>query len=358
MGLFRKKRSPYWWYSIMRDGRRVFASTGTKDKKLADMSFTRMKDNLIKGELTGKLAPITVAALLERYMTYSKVNKISHLTDAARVANLTEFLGNKVAGSLTSADLDSYKAARKATLRGGKPIAPSTINRELQVLRAAYNKGIEWKLVKHNPVVRVFLSEKGRVRDRRLTPEEKAKLLSVSSPELRRFILMGLKTGGRHSEILNLKWKDVDFARNTIAFRVTKTGEPRRVPIHPDALEVLRGLPRHGEYVFADADGKRYNRSSWIRYQFERAVDQAGIRGVVIHTLRHAFASELVEKGVDLKTVAELLGHSSTRMVDQVYAHLSPSHKGLAVNLLPSEELPAAPMPTVLRELQKTGSRV
>jgi len=238
-------------------------------------------------------------------------------------------------------------------LRYGKAISPATVNREVSILKTAYNKGIEWELVKENPIEKVkFFSERDRARTRYLSGDEKARLLASVSPQLRSFCIVALKTGMRFSEILGLKWLDIDPNSNSIMLRKTKAKTIRHIPIHPDVAEVLRSLPKRGDFVFSNETGNSYNRFGWFRFHFKKAAAQLGLRGVTIHTLRHTFASELVMKGADLKTVSELLGHSTTRMSER-YTHLSPSHKALAVNLLAQEGKAPLAVPKVLQELEK-----
>jgi len=95
---------------------------------------------------------------------------------------------------------------------------------------------------------------------------------------------------------------------------------------------MLKSLPTISDYVFGNEQG----RAKWTLYRkpFEKAVKDSGITDFREHDLRHCFASDLVMKGVDLKTVSELLGHASTSMTER-YSHLSPAHKRAAVELLP-----------------------
>jgi integrase len=256
-------------------------------------------------------------------------------------------MGNKQVSEISPRDLERYKFSRRQTLRADKPITGATINRELAILKTAFNKGIEWGLVDSNPVERVkFFSEKDRARVRYLSADEKSKLLAIVSPELRRFIIIALKTGMRLSEILNLKWRDIDHNANQIVIRKSKSGRMRFIPLHSDVADVLSSLPKHGDFVLSNIAGERFSRAGWVRTQFIRAVAVAGIPDFHIHDLRHTFASELIMKGADLKTVSELLGHGSTRMTER-YAHLSPLHKSLAINLLAVESKAEQASPTV-----------
>ena len=341
MGVYKRGGSPFYWFKFRSDGKNVYGSTGATDFKVARQVYITERNKHIQRKAAGKLAPIELRDLLATYLRdYAKVNKSSFDRDEIAIRHLNSFMGDKLASELSPRDLERYKASRRATLRADKPITGATVNRELAILKTAFNKGIEWSLVDSNPVERIkFFSEKDRARTRYLSADEKAKLLAAASPELRRFIIIALKTGMRLSEILSLKWADIDLNVNQILVRKSKSGGMRFIPLHRDVVQVLSSLPKRGDCAFSNARGERYSRSCWVRTQFETLVDRIGIRDFHIHDLRHTFASELVMKGADLKTVSELLGHSSMRMTER-YSHLSPHHKSLAVNLLEAEANP------------------
>ena len=350
MGVYRRAGSPFYWYKFASDGKNVYGSTGATDFKVAQQVYITERNKYIQRKASGKLAPLKLRDLLATYLKdYARVNKSSFARDESVVEHLNGFFGEKQAADITPRDLERYKATRRETVHAGKTISGATVNRELAILKTAFNKAIEWGLLETNPVEKVkFFSERDRARIRYLSADEKTKLLAAVTPELRRFIIIALKTGMRFGEILALKWKDIDANANQLVIRKSKSGRMRFVPLHPDVSEALDAMPRRGDHIFSDAKGGRYSRSCWIRTQFETALEQAGIQDFHIHDLRHTFASELVMKGADLKTVSELLGHGSTRMTER-YSHLSPHHKSLAVNLLAVEAKPVAVSTEVLK---------
>lgn len=351
MGVYKRKDSPFWWFSFRHDGKRIADSTGMTDYKLANQVYVMKRNKHIIRKEKGEIAPIKLRDLIQHFLDdYSKANKKSYSDDLSLAKKLNAFFGEKLASEITPQLVEQYKSHRRQQPVADRQVSGAMVNRELSFMKAVYNRGIEWGLVADNPVKRVkFFSEKDRARTRYLAAEEKTRLLAVCPPDVRRIVIFALKTGMRQSEILGLRWTDIDPVANTIELRRTKSGKIRYVPIHPDVREILNSLPRSGEFVFAGERGG----AGWHgtrRAAFEKALEKAGLRDVVFHTLRHTFASELVMKGVDLKTVSELLGHSSTRMTER-YSHLSPSHKAVAVNLLPSEAPAAVAEPQVLREL-------
>jgi len=353
MGLYRMKGSPYWWYSLKNNGARVRKSTGLIDRKQAKEFYHLKRGEYILGKEKNQLPPLLLKQLLGTYLKdYSKTNKLTYSDDCSIVKTLNSFFGDKVVSEITTQLIEQYKSHRRQTTVRRHLISGARVNRELAILKHAFNKGMEWGLALDNPVRRVkFFNEKDRGRTRYLTQSEKERLLAVCPPFTRRVVLMALKTGMRQAEILNLRWSDIDFNANQITLHKTKSGKIRHIPIHPDVSTVLQSLPKGREYVFFEDSEAR----SWHgkrRVDFEAALDQAGIRDFKFHDTRHSFASELVMKGVDIKTVSELLGHSTTRMTER-YSHLSPSHKNLAINMLPVE--PEAPVakPQILKDIEK-----
>jgi integrase len=137
----------------------------------------------------------------------------------------------------------------------------------------------------------------------------------------------------RKSEILNLKWDNVDLKHGFILLDRTKNGERREIPINNTLRSTLQGITKRLDvpYVFFDPKkGKPYQN---VKRSFKTALRRAKIQDFKFHDQRHTFASHLVMAGIDLTTVKELLGHKTLTMTLR-YAHLAPAHKVNAVNVL------------------------
>jgi integrase len=114
----------------------------------------------------------------------------------------------------------------------------------------------------------------------------------------------------RKSELLNLKWEQIDFIMNTVSVMDTKNVEDRRIPLNETARKVLEGMEEKSPYVFRDAEGSTFID---IRYSFDNAVKKTGLQDFRFHDLRHTFASNLImPEGVELNDVRELLGTSES----------------------------------------------
>ncbi len=178
--------------------------------------------------------------------------------------------------------------------------------------------------------------------------EECQRLLSVCeklqgrnkiTPYLKAIILTALHTGLRKSNILGLRWDQVDLKARLITVPRTKNGEFHSIPISDVLLEELRKLLRQrlqgAEWVFA-APGKEAQVD--LRKAWERAKREAGIdKGFRFHDLRHTFASHKIMAGVDLRTVQVLMGHKDISMTLR-YSHLSPQHLHDVINRFPKED--------------------
>jgi len=183
-------------------------------------------------------------------------------------------------------------------------------------------------------LVRQRKEENGRVRF--LSPEEEQALRTVIQNAYLTHegeLDVALNTGLRRGEPYGLTWDCVDFERRQLTVARSKNGETRHVPLNDAAISALRSLQasRNGKpHVFLANDGTRLCSS---RFWFDAAVADAKLSDFTWHCLRHTFASRLVMKGVDLRTVQELMGHKTIQMTVR-YAHLAPQHRLAAVQRL------------------------
>ena len=257
---------------------------------------------------------------------YSKPNKRSSWRDEISIGHLSAFLGNKTIQEITPLDVDKYKQKRV------KEVSPSTVNREITCLKHIFNKAKEWKKIKENPIASVRLFKVDNKRIRYLEKEELARLVDTCPDYLRPIVIVAFNTGMRKSEILHLKWSEIDVRNKIIYLVQTKNREVREIPMTDLVFKTLLKVSKNpnSPYVFCKKDGSPYRD---IRGGFTNALKRAGIGDFRFHDLRHTFASHLVMAGVDLKTIQELLGHKTFEMTLR-YSHLSPDHKRRAIEIL------------------------
>lgn len=158
----------------------------------------------------------------------------------------------------------------------------------------------------------------GKPRERVLSPADTQRLLAVVPAKRRDYVLVYRLTGIRFSELYQIEATDIDFAENTVRIRGTKTdGADRVIPMHPNVATILRErtVTRPGLPLF-----EMWSTSS--HRELQRYATNAGLGRLSFNDLRRSFATELVMAGESTPKIAALLGHRSTRMVEQVYGRI------------------------------------
>ncbi|MFI5323998.1 MAG: tyrosine-type recombinase/integrase [Thermodesulfobacteriota bacterium] len=245
---------------------------------------------------------------------------------------LIELYGDKKLSEISPKDIDDFKEIR---LRDAKP---ATVNRELSTLRQIYNLAKRWrKFFGENPVSIAGLLPEENIQERILTLEEEEKLLSFSNDHLKPIIITALSTGMRKSEILTLRWTNIDLESGVITIEQTNTKNKkmRRVPISSSLRTLLIELKLKGggnEFVFLSLAGTPYKNHESLKGAFERVCEKAGIAGFRFHDLRHTAATRMIERGASIVAVSKILGHSDLKMTMR-YSHPEESLKE-AVELL------------------------
>ncbi len=217
-------------------------------------------------------------------------------------------------------------------------------HRELSVSKNLFFRARDWgKYEGENPVSRVKMVKESSGRLRFLEPSEEQRLLAHASEPLRTVILVGIYSGLRvKSEGLTLRKADIDLKRSLLTVRDTfaKNRETRTVPINKERLlEPLRKQMARStsEWVFTLKDNVTQYKS--FRTAFETACRNAKLTDVTPYVLRDTFASRLAMAGVDLRTIQDLGGWKTLKMVER-YSHLGPSHNAEAVEKISNHFTP------------------
>jgi excisionase family DNA binding protein len=262
---------------------------------------------------------------------YAKANKRTWKNDFSQLeGHLKPFFGASRLQCISPLQIERYRAQR---LNSGASRA--SVNREMALMKKMFNLAIDWSMTDSNPVRKVrFFSEKDNLKERILTREEEARLFQAATGHLKPILTVALNTGMRLGEILGLTWEQVDFRKRLIRVEKTKNGKIRFIPINEltaHTLMTLRSKDGSSGHVFMNPGTGKPLR--WVRRAFTGACRRAKIKGLRFHDLRHTFATRLVEKGVDIITIKELLGHSSVKVTER-YTHPNHALKRDAVELL------------------------
>jgi integrase len=328
------KRGKKWYISYYLYGKQVKRAIST-DRRIAERVLADTIKRLDLQKFRIENPNISWEEFVEKYLSYSKTNKRpkSVQRDVATIKIFTDLMKPIKVASLTPQMFEDYKAKR---VESG--VKPSSVKRELNTLKNMVRKAYEWGYLPEN-----FSSQIKKLKDsnqakkvRFFSKEEIEKLLKVSSETVKRIILIGLNTGFRIGEIVNLTWDDIDFNRKVAIVQAKQDWQPkdndlREVPLKDNFVKTLKEWKQNtkSQYVL----GKKFT-TEQASSLFRKYARLAGITDASAHILRHTFASYLAMAGVDLYTIAKLLGHSNISTT-QIYAHLLPDILRNAVNKLP-----------------------
>lgn len=297
---------------------------------------------------------LAVGGLIDRYLEDGPATKLSKrasswITDAANLnRHIRPILSSKIANAVTKADatraVRDIASGKTATYEKTKPRGrarvtggEATARRTAAVASAMFTWGCEHGLVATNPFAGIKL-HRAPVRERFLSRDEAGRFLDAIADLRKNFSLsetfadalwLLLLTGARKTEILGLRWSEVDQLRKVLVLPPErtkaggKTGE-RRISLSAPALEILsrrrEGSNAESSFVFPAARGEGH--AIGLRREFMKVRTKANLVGLRIHDLRHSFASFAVADGASLFLIGKLLGHASARTTER-YAHLS-----------------------------------
>jgi len=253
---------------------------------------------------------------------------------------------NRLADFLGSNGVRSWEECRPIHLRSyllwlrSRRLSVRSVARGVVALRQFYRFLEREEIVEENPVPPIFLRQAARSLPHTLTPDDARKLLAQPDPKedlgARDQAMLELlyATGVRVSELVSLQTHQIDFQGNYLTVK-GKGSKVRMVPFGKWAGEkldrylkqvrpkLLRG--RTSSFLFLTRSGKALTRQAFWKL-IRRYALAAGIETrVTPHTLRHSFATHLLEGGADLRSVQSMLGHSDISTT-QIYTHVTPGH--------------------------------
>lgn len=258
------------------------------------------------------------------FLPYNKVANRSWRDSLSRWRHhLQPVFGDVVMSEIKTQDVQRFHDQKRAEL------CAATANRILQLLKRAANLAILWGKLEKNPVRGVKMHQENNLRHRFLAGDELRRFLAALDHEPNRTAAMLFKfllaTGVRRSEGLTARWRDVELEDGRWRLPMTKNGHSRFVVLNATALQLLhhQRSVTTGEFVFPAADGKPGHLSDPSK-AFKRVCKSAQLdgSGLVIHSLRHSYASQLAQANFSLQVVQSLLGHRQISTTAR-YAHLS-----------------------------------
>lgn len=323
--LFKVGRIWYGWAYTL-DGKQRRFSCRTDDRETAKAVLRARAKRIVGADNEGPPPSYTVGQALAYYLAHGVGNKAKETQEfyAKKAGTLRRVMGSTEVQDLSEAVVREYISQRIA-----EKVSHHTINKEMVTLRQAL------KLVKKRKELKLNI-DVGEIvphydaryvpRTRRLTTTEFGLLMSHLKPNRRLWVMVAVLGGGRLSEVNRLEWEHIDLAGRWIHWG-TKTPDSRRaVPIHPTLLREFRLTKNRKGLVCPWKEP-----ASGIR----TACRVIGLPHASPNDLRRTFISWLKEGGEDSFLVAKLAGHSSSKMIDEVYGHLSTKAYQTAIKGLP-----------------------
>ena len=331
-GIFqRKDRKGYFISWVDAQGRR--RKRKAKGSTLAQARDERSAEitRLAQARILGFAPPAddTFPDVAERFLAYQHARLTPRGFDRERWIvrqRLSPAFPGKLA-AIRRADVQRYVTERSAQ------VSAATVQKELNILKHLLRLAVEWEIIPVNPAQGMKGPRLGPGRVRYLQPTELRAVLEACGDWLQPIVGLAVTTGMRRSEILGLRWLDVDRDNQRVLLPHTKNGEGRIVYLNRSATEIVESLAEEARDLQSRACLFPDLTPEQVSMAFVRTCRTVGIADFHFHDLRHTAASWLRMSGADIHTVAQILGHKDLRMAVR-YAHLSPGFLSEAVGRL------------------------
>jgi integrase len=350
---------------------RTVAAPHTKaGRKIVDKAIASLILEVENGQVNFSDDP-TVAQLLDRWVAarspeWSPKTTVENKRQIR--LKIVPRLGGRRLSKIKAIDLDAFYAELRASGgEKGQALSPASVRRTHIILHAAFEQAVRWGLVATNPADAATPPSlpPGRITPPRPKDLTKAmKLVDEYDVDFAMYVRLAATTGARRSQLVALRWSDVDLRAKTITFaraivhggtdvglveRGTKTGLIWKVALATSTTQRLkdyRGLCRERAaaigttlakdgFIFAkEPDGSVSWRPDGVTWRWGRLRTKAGLDGVRLHDLRHYVATQMLGAGVDPRTVAGRLGHANPNITMTVYGHFLPEKDRAAADFL------------------------
>ncbi|MHB0977663.1 MAG: tyrosine-type recombinase/integrase [Candidatus Aquicultorales bacterium] len=315
-------------------------------KEIKDTTFKGLAEKWLKLKKT-KLRPKSYGSyepmILRIVKGFDSEGKIVQEGDRKK-KKIHDGFGDRNPKTIQQEEIEEFAA------RMLEALSPDLTKRTLTLFKAICAKGIQWSYLNSNPVEYVEKPESPKPEMDYLSPDEMERLIKSTDNRYKCLITFACLTGCRQSEILGLRWSDVDFASGKVHIRQVyhggrfdkpKTEKSRRaVLISPRLMEELKthqlrqtvelGSNAHN-LVFPNLMGKPMDGHNLTRRILRPALTRAGIREIRFHDLRHSYISMLMNQGANIRFIQQQAGHSSAQITWDRYGHVYPETEQAAV---------------------------
>lgn len=320
MSVERRGKKGVYYMKFEIHGKRIYRSTGMYSRKDAEQvelqERVRMEKEFRFPEDEHPVKMLLSEAI-ERTYKEKWVKNSDGVQSYNRTIRIPQLIGDRIVSKLNNDDITALINKLK-----DEGLEDSTVNRYSTYLRTVLNLCLKkWGAISKLPYIKLLQEPEGRLRI--VSNEEEAKLVRQFKlqgyPDMVDLLIVLIDTGARLGNILRLEYKDVNFKAGMIHFWKTKQKKPYSVPMTKRVREILIKRQSVGIKPFIYTENQV--EKAWRMVKKAMGLENEG--DFVPHCLRHTCASRLVEKGIDLLTVKEWLGHSSYTTTLR-YAHFQP----------------------------------
>jgi len=345
--LYRGKnaRPPYHSHTFEAKGKRAAA-------KIAGDTITQWD----KDDAAAKDRAETINGLLDDWLEQQSADNPSPNTvyrQASIVKRIRDDLGHKRVVDVTTKDVDTWVAGLRKKRKGKKDLSDATRAHYLRVLRAVLKQAWRWDMIDVDPAARArpVKVEQTDMSESMPTVEAWRVLIGQASRNVRTALMLATATGCRRSELVGLRWSDIEgdelkvqrslakVPGQQLVVKSTKAHKVRRMTLPPfvfPELEAHRAWQEEqaaklgGEladggpilaHLLVDPTGRTPYKPDWLSQGWERLLKKVGMKGLHLHGLRHLHASELAKLGISIAAISERQGHSAVSTTTDYYLH-------------------------------------
>ena len=312
-----RKRGNSWNVQVRISGWRSFTKTFQTKSDAKQWIVTLEKELKSKPLPEKNIKNLKLKDLFNKYKFEILPKLKSHKIVTYKLNFLSRlWLGEIIVVNLTKGHLEQFCKDRKLVVKDG------TIKSELMLIKRIVKIATDkWNYgIPFNAFYGIELPSPHKPRNRRATQEELSILIAHANKQRNTYIStiiqFAVETGMRRSEILKLKWIDVNLKTRIASLYDTKNGDERHIPLTKTAVQLLSNLTQLSDFVFPIS-------ANCLRLAWERCRKKSNIKGLRFHDLRHEAVSRYFEMGLSVPEVALISGHKDVRQLFR-YTHLKP----------------------------------
>lgn len=332
MGIYKHKNGKYYCRGCVNGERYHISCTGATSiaeaKAIEDGIRFKLRQEQIG--LKAKRKEYTIKFMMDKYVSVCKAKNKTYRAAIIYAKYICNYFGErKQISKIKPSDIEVFLYH---LINEGR--AKATANRYLSAIKRAYNIMYNDDLIDYNPAKKVSKYTEDNLRNRYLSKKEWGKLRVNLPYTVLCIVICALQTGLRKSNVLNLRWEQIDLEQRIITIESSESKNKRRIRKHiTDTLYnlLIELEPEESGYVFLNPETNMPYKD--IRKTFYKALENSGITNFKFHDLRRTVATWLLEKGVDIRTIQNILDHKDISTT-QRYLSLIPEQDIKAIDTL------------------------